>query len=257
MLKQLLDSVLAPVPSLAPGRQTLTLPQFSRPIEFELVYSKKRTRVSLQVDVDGITCKAPIGTPAEYIYKLFEQKQHWLKQTLTRFQQFETSRLQWHTGGQFLYFGQWFDLTLISGSKFRKTLDTESQTLTFVIPAKVKKIGDYVKKKFDEFLYEQAEHYLVPRAEELAFETGLKPNKIELKIYQRRWGCCYKSGLIRLNPQLIGATSCVIDCVIIHELCHLTHLNHSRDFWRLNDKHCGKCKTNDDWLRHHAFALKN
>lgn len=257
MLKHLLDSVLAPAPSLAPGRQTFSLSQFSSPVEFELTYSPRRTRVSLQVDADGITCKAPSGTPAQYIYNLFEQKQNWLKQTLTRFQQFETSRLEWHTGGQFLYFGQWFDLTLITGPKFARTLDLDKQALTFTIPLKVKNVSQYVKRKFDAFLYEQAEQYLIPRASELAKQTGLKPKKVELKIYQRRWGCCYKDGLIRLNPQLIGAVPAVIDCVIIHELCHLTHLNHSNAFWRLNDQHCGQCKSNDEWLRHHAFALKN
>jgi len=259
VFNQLLNSFLESSQEhvLAPGIQKISLPLHSQPLNFTLSYSPRRTRISLQVSVDGIVCKAPVNTPAKYIHRLFEQKQAWLLQTLARLESFETSRMDWVNGGEFLYLGDWVKATFHRGGKFHQRFCRQSATLTITVPTSVKHVEKYTKQKFNLFIQQQAEEVIRPRFEQLVSALPFAPTGLEFKIYQRRWGCCYKHGLIRINPQLIGATPSVIDCVLIHELCHLEHMDHSSAFWLLNDKHCGKCKENDAWLKHYAYALKN
>lgn len=75
---------------------------------------------------------------------------------------------------------------------------------------------------------------------------GVQPHLISIKKMDRRWGYCTITGKIFLNPQLICAPRACIEYVIIHEMCHLVHRNHTKDFYALLEKempHWEKWKT--------------
>ncbi|WP_319200186.1 M48 family metallopeptidase [uncultured Ilyobacter sp.] len=123
-----------------------------------------------------------------------------------------------------------------------------------------KKIIDYEEKlrliepkgtiKFLGKLLVEKEHYLSQR--ELESEgskillnkvkkwseiIGVYPLKIRIKALKSSWGICYSNGSITLNLKLIKADPKIIDYVIIHELCHLVHHNHSKEFWNEVEKY--------------------
>ena len=58
----------------------------------------------------------------------------------------------------------------------------------------------------------------------------------QIKVMEKRWGSCTKTGKIYLNPELVAAPKLSIDYVIFHELCHLIEHNHSRRFFELLSK---------------------
>ena len=74
-------------------------------------------------------------------------------------------------------------------------------------------------------------------ANELIQKTGLKPNKITIKQIKYAWGSCSSKKNITLNLELIKYSQQAIRYVILHELCHLKYMNHSRDFWNLVEKY--------------------
>ena len=63
--------------------------------------------------------------------------------------------------------------------------------------------------------------------------TKLKPNKVRVKNIQYAWGSCSNNKNITINEKLICYTKQAIRYVILHELCHLQYMNHSKQFWKL------------------------
>jgi predicted metal-dependent hydrolase len=72
-------------------------------------------------------------------------------------------------------------------------------------------------------------------AEPLSWVRDLPP--MRLQFMKRQWGSCSPSGRITLNPWLVSAPREAIDYVLLHEVCHMKHHNHSRAFYSTLDKH--------------------
>jgi predicted metal-dependent hydrolase len=76
-----------------------------------------------------------------------------------------------------------------------------------------------------------AKEMLPVRCMELAGKYGFNVKKISVRGQKSRWGSCSRRGNISLNYKLLQMRAEMIDYVIIHELCHLRHPNHSKSFW--------------------------
>jgi hypothetical protein len=74
--------------------------------------------------------------------------------------------------------------------------------------------------------------------ERLSRATGLDYKKISIRSQKTRWGSCSTSGTISLNDQLMFVDRASAEYLIIHELCHRHHMNHSAKFWQLVETHC-------------------
>lgn len=75
------------------------------------------------------------------------------------------------------------------------------------------------------------------------FEENIPYPHLRIRSMKTRWGVCNRKNLIvTINSKLIRETIDKIDYVIIHELSHLVHFNHSRDFWEVVEKYCPKYK---------------
>ena len=85
----------------------------------------------------------------------------------------------------------------------------------------------------EEALRLKAEAYLPRRAWELSRQTGLIPSGIKVTGAKNRWGSCSGKNGICLSWRLVKKPPEVIDYVIIHELCHTVHHDHSQKFWEL------------------------
>lgn len=88
------------------------------------------------------------------------------------------------------------------------------------------------------WLQQQAQTQLRVRTAALARQLGLRPARVRIGNFKRRWGQCSSTGEIALNWRLLLATPEACDYVIIHELCHLWELNHSHRFWALVGRYC-------------------
>lgn len=82
----------------------------------------------------------------------------------------------------------------------------------------------------------------------LALQTGLDYKKISIRSQKTRWGSCSSSGTISLNDQLLFVPRKTAEYLMIHELCHRRHLNHSAKFWRLVEQHCADFSAHEEQL---------
>ena len=99
------------------------------------------------------------------------------------------------------------------------------------------------------WLTRQTREYLVPRVRELSRHTGLKYKRIFVRKQRTRWASCSRYKTISLNSKLLFLRPDLVDYVILHELCHLAEMNHSKKFWTLLKSHCPNYRRLDSELR--------
>ncbi len=90
---------------------------------------------------------------------------------------------------------------------------------------------------------------LVSRARLLGQNYGTPVKRVVVRNQKSRWGSCSYNGSISLNWRLIQLPAHVSDYIIIHELMHLRHLNHSARFWTEVEKACPNYRAAEDWLK--------
>ncbi|PLS81017.1 hypothetical protein CYG49_03275, partial [Candidatus Saccharibacteria bacterium] len=106
-----------------------------------------------------------------------------------------------------------------------------------------------LKKAYASVLRKEAEHFLPRRVRAIAIERGFLVKRIQFNNAKTRWGSCTSEGNLNLNIALMKLPHALIDYVIIHELCHTKHLNHSAAFWSLVEANCPTFKQNRQELK--------
>lgn len=80
-------------------------------------------------------------------------------------------------------------------------------------------------------------------------------SKIKIINSKRRWGSCSNKGVLSFNWRLVFTQDEIINYVVIHELCHLVEMNHSKKFWHLVEGLCPNYKARRLWLKDNSFIL--
>jgi predicted metal-dependent hydrolase len=103
--------------------------------------------------------------------------------------------------------------------------------------------------EFEAHLRTRAASELPARLHELARRHGFAAPAVSIRNQRTRWGSCSPSGRISLNWRLVQVPPAVCDYVLLHELTHLRHLNHSARFWRELARLCPHHAQARQWLR--------
>ncbi len=91
--------------------------------------------------------------------------------------------------------------------------------------------------------------------QEIIFEK--QPQLIKVKKQKKRYGSCTSKGNIYINSHISMCPKPVITYILYHELCHLIHMNHSKDFYYLLKKYCPDYKKHKEWLKNHSLLLND
>ncbi len=112
-----------------------------------------------------------------------------------------------------------------------------------------------LKKQIKKALKKDAKAYLTPRINFLAKQSGFEFDRLRFSHNSTNWGSCSPSKTISLNISLMKLPNELIDYVIIHELCHLKHMNHSPAFWSLVESFLPDYKKLKKQLANHSPHL--
>lgn len=93
------------------------------------------------------------------------------------------------------------------------------------------------------------------RVEALSKQYNLKFKGVKITNAKSRWGSCNNKGGLNFSLKLVMAPPQVIDYVVIHELAHTVHHNHSQSFWVEVSKYCPNYKVERNWLKQHDCDL--
>lgn len=207
-------------------------------INFTLEYSDRKT-LGIKVLPDAsVKVIAPLETKDEEVFEKVKTKAKWILKQQKIFLDYQpgTPERLYKNGETHLYLGRQYllqietskeaGIKLLHGKMIVHTPDSEKSTVEKII-----------KNWYREKALALFEKILNERLLQFDKYQITKPI-IQIRWMTKRWGSCTKDGKITLNPELIKAAKPCIDYVIIHELCHLVHHNHTRDFYNLQLSMC-------------------
>lgn len=104
-------------------------------------------------------------------------------------------------------------------------------------------------------LKKEARNHLASLTEYWAEKIGVSYGRISIRGQKTRWGSCSSKGNLNYNYLLMLCPDEVAEYVVIHELCHRIHMNHSKDFWNKIEAFCPNYKQARKWLKQNGNRL--
>ena len=213
---------------------TLSVQFGSRTIEFKLEYSNRKS-LGITVTPDlQVSVAAPVGASIEKIKEKVKKRAPWIIRQQGFFLQFhpKTPPRKYVAGETHLYMGRHYRLKVFKGKRESVNLKGRYIEITTSNKKKVEKLlKDWYAYHSKTKLFSIADP-LIERFK----KYKATPDTVALRNMPNRWGSCTTEGKIILNPELIKAPKGCIEYVIIHELCHLIHRNHTHKFFALQAK---------------------
>jgi len=193
---------------------------------------------------------APMRTSDADIKSLLQRKAGWITSQLDSVP--PQKERQYVDGEAFYFLGELIRLKLVQGQPAR----VNKQSPLLYLTSRPERSDQAQRRRQIEAWYrQQAQDYFPSKIQIKAHEMGLIVNETQIKAYKARWGSCTSKGVIQLNWRLIMAPVEVVDYVIVHELCHLQHFNHSPEFWRAVARVCPNYRDHKAWLKRHGPKL--
>jgi hypothetical protein len=206
----------------------------SKQIDFYLEYSNRKTLgITVKPDL-SVLVKAPVDTALEKVEETLRKKASWIIRQQSFFLTFhpKTPAKKFMGGETHLYLGRQYRLSIVQTKLESVKLKGKFIEVATIDKLRVRQLvnGWYLgnaKIKFQSIAQPIIDRFKIYKVE---------PSSIVLRDMPTRWGSCTPKGKIILNPELIKAPKGCIEYVIIHELCHLVHHDHTQRFVDLQTK---------------------
>jgi predicted metal-dependent hydrolase len=225
------------------------------PFDYKVVRSKRKS-AAIQINADAVLVRVPEWVSTQWVDDFVHSRRQWVLSHLDRQQvQQEAHGIEIVEGGLIPWRGRDYRLCWQSG--VASAVMIEGDELRVTLSRRIRRpAAEAVSMLLQQWFMQQAEQLLGPRLLELGRQAGLNPVGVSIRGFRRRWGSCDSSGRISLNWRLILARPEAADYVLIHELCHLHHFDHSPRFWRLVEHHCPDYRSLQAYFRQRGCWLQ-
>lgn len=215
----------------------------------DFIERSNRKTLSLAVMKDGnVVVKAPINVKDEVIMNFVEDKQNWIKEKLFIVNQTKTKFDDVCKYQKFLLYGNKYSLVLADVKKIET-----NEHFEIVFPKKIEQ--DKILKTLKIWYKKVAKQILSDRLAFMESRLKLKSSLLKIGDSKGRWGSCNSKGTICFNWRVIMLPPNLIDYVIVHELCHLVEMNHSKNFWKLVEKFLPRAMELRVAIKEYGFLL--
>lgn len=189
----------------------------------------------LSVSADGVSVSVPPVMNLSAVHHHLLKNKQWIgkhyRQALARQHQQQTDLQHIPKQLNLLAVNEVWHLHCMATEQSLARLQTQSTDKALFISGTI--LPSTVHSLLRRWLRRYAHIRLLPWANQLSQRTGLKPQGIKIRNQKGRHGSCSMLGSINLNQQLLFYPPELVNNVILHELCHLRHHDHSQQFWSL------------------------
>jgi len=226
----------------------------------DILFLRNARSKNLRITVkpfEGVKVTLPYNISYKTAINFVSIKKDWIKNSIDKMQDLENKaftideqtsfRTKYHVLKIFPYNKKTFKGFTKSGVFYFYYPDTMDVTS--------KDVQNHIKTGITWLLRKEAKAFLPFRVAHLAEKYGFSYNRVFVKNIKTRWGSCSGKNNINLNIHLMRLPDHLIDYVILHELVHTLHRNHSRSFWNALDKLCGDSHRLRKEMRSYSIML--
>lgn len=221
-----------------------------RDIEYQLLPGSDRQTTDIVIERDGaITVRPPRRMTPEQVDETVLARRMWIYRNLSEWRDLNAGRVkrEWVNGESFWYLGSSYRLLLVEQQDEPLILKDGRLCL---LRSVVELGGPDAANQVFEFFYQKNGLPLIQRrVSYFAQKVGVSAGVVQIKELGYRWASCLSSGDLNFHWKCLMAPLTVIDYIVVHELCHLHHRNHSDGFWNEVDKALPGYQGRKDWLR--------
>jgi len=224
-------------------------------IECDVDFSRRRT-LAIIVNHNGeVKIAAPKGTSRTVIVDWVNSKSGWIIKKLNQFRdaQLEMFPQEYAHGELIMFLGKKYPLHLEIDLARSQPAAIFSQG-ALLVRTPVADTGS-IRQVVEAWCRNAAEEIVRQKVEHFQEIINVRPNRVTIRRQKTRWGSCSTKGNLNFNWKVIMAPVEVIDYLVIHELCHLIHHNHSPEFWNLVAGYLPDYKVRRAWLKQNAAIL--
>ncbi|MEM4662802.1 MAG: SprT family zinc-dependent metalloprotease [Candidatus Diapherotrites archaeon] len=223
-------------------------------VKCKMVRSQRSRHVALHITPEGfleVKIPAQVIVPISDVWKFVKEKEGWILRSINKMKKIsEEAKAK---EGYILFLGREVPLEIIESKRKRAVARPHAGKLLVEINKDSK---ESMREAIIKFYKKHAKEIIGKIVHRKALEMGVSFQKISLRSQKSRWGSCSSKRTLSFNFCLIGAPQEVIEYVVVHELAHLVHRNHSKAFWALVQKHCQNYNQHRKWLNKNGLLLK-
>ena len=216
----------------------------TRSIEFEVLRKARMKNTYIQVTADGVLVKTNNSTSMREINGFVTKKSAWIVKHLENLKAKKVEK-SIVTGSRLYYLGKSYYLEIEEHEELKSAM-LEFTHSKFIIKAKKEVSQEELAWLIDRFYKQKAIENITPLVAKWSKEMGLTPTHVGYRKAKTRWGSCSSQDRISFNYYLMKMSSFCIEYVVVHELAHIVHKNHSKDFWGLVKSYLGDYKDRED-----------
>jgi predicted metal-dependent hydrolase len=225
-------------------------------IQYQLLPGTQRRTTDIVIERDGVVqVRPPQRMTPEQVDETVYSRRQWIYRNLAEWHDLNASQLarEWVNGETFLYLGSGYRLLLVEEQdEPLKLKDGRFQLLRSVVRL-AGRLG--AERAFVDWYRQKGQSRIAARVAHHAARVAVEPRAVEVRELGFRWASCPPSGNLHFHWKCMMAPLTVIDYIVVHELCHLRHGDHSAAFWNEVDKAMPDYRERKEWLRQHGAGL--
>lgn len=201
-------------------------------MQITVIKEQRKTATIRIKENHEILVKVPYCMTQQQIDQLLIDHQQWIKEQSDRKQQQRALNDWWLTGKQ-LYMGRYWEVRkkVVHGVKPALIFN---QNLGFVLMTNGTE--EMARREMKKFYKKRTMEIVMPMVQKYAQLMNVEFSKVTIREQLTRWGSCSSRGNLSFNMKIICAPLEAVEYVVLHEVAHLKHFNHSKVFWQEVEK---------------------
>lgn len=231
------------------------------PLKYQIRRSDRAKKTRIIVTTDKIEVVAPPKISDRRIQAFVSAQQNWILDALKRVRHRAQTTPSlapalYDEGADVPFQGQQIPLTIKPTTAKRLRVQFTDQHFVVYLPSsQTENSSTQIKTALESWMKLHTRQLALQLIDKHSPKHQLFPRNLRIKTQKSRWGSCGPYNDINLNWLLLLAPPVIMEYVVIHELCHIKHKNHSQDFWQLVAAHMPDYLQHRHWLKQHGASL--